>query len=42
MANETLKKEPVKYHPKIKYEDTKIFKALDRMMRSNKGISGPM
>ncbi|WP_282433042.1 hypothetical protein [Desulfosporosinus meridiei] len=42
MANEALKKKPIKPHPKIKFEDTKGFKALDRLMRSNKGISGPM
>jgi len=28
--------------PKIKYEDTAKFKALDMMMRSNRGLSGPM
>ncbi|WP_289710601.1 hypothetical protein [Desulfosporosinus nitroreducens] len=33
---------PAKPPPKIKFEDTKGFKVLDRMMRSNKGISGPM
>lgn len=26
----------------IKYEDTNKFDAYDRMMRTNKGISGPM
>ena len=35
-------KEPTKPPPKIKYEDTEKYKAIDHMMRKNKGISGPM
>lgn len=35
------KKEPDK-PPPIKYEDTEKFEALDRIMRTNRGISGPM
>ncbi|MHB1651655.1 MAG: hypothetical protein ACYCVD_04150 [Desulfitobacteriaceae bacterium] len=31
-------KEPTKPPPKIKYEDTEKFKALDRMMRDAKDI----
>jgi hypothetical protein len=42
MANETLKKEPVKPHPKVKHEDTMRFEVIDRMMLENKGISGTM
>ncbi|EGW39176.1 hypothetical protein [Desulfosporosinus sp. OT] len=37
MAKKNAKKEPVKPPPKIKYEDTGKFKALDRMMRENRG-----
>lgn len=43
MAKKNPKKiEPAKTPPKIKYEDTNKFDAYDRMMRANRGISGPM
>lgn len=38
MANEKLEKEPAKPPPKIAYEDTKKFKAIDRLMRENRGV----
>lgn len=38
MSNEVLKKEPAKPPPKTEYEDTKEFKAIDRLMRENRGV----
>jgi len=37
-AKNTKQKETTKPPPKIKYEDTEKFRALDRMMRSNRGV----
>ncbi|WP_274594890.1 hypothetical protein [Desulfosporosinus fructosivorans] len=43
MAKKNSKqKEPAKPPPKIKYEYTTKFKAIDKMMKSNRGINGPM
>jgi len=39
---DTKGKEPAKAPPPIKYEDTRAFDAFDRMMRSNRGLRGPM
>jgi len=38
MAKRKVKKEPMKPPPKIKYEDTKRFEVIDRMMSGNKGV----
>lgn len=38
MAKKVKQKEPAKPPPKTKYEDTKEFKTIDRLMRGNRGV----
>lgn len=42
MAKKDTKKKEQPKPPAIKYNDTEKFDALDRLMRDNRGIRGPM